>query len=273
MGEQQERHIEAADGCRIAVDLQGEADAPVVMLVHGLGFSRRAWREQSSVLIGAGYRVSSFDLRGFGGSDAPARGYDVETLAADLEAVRSDAGCQAVHLVGHSMGGMVALRYVLDRPERVRSLFLASTTSHNGRRAAAFARIMALLSQEGFEAAKADAPRWQKIEATIAEVIPFTGPIMGLLRSLTKEASPARARAWESIAEFTVKDRVAAIGCPTTVMHGSLDANIPFMAGKLVHEAIEGSAFVEVAEGRHNLPIEQPELFNEQLLAHLQRAK
>ncbi len=270
---EQQRYVEATDGCRLAVDCQGAADAPVVMLVHGLGFSRRAWREQTEVLLAAGYRVLSFDLRGFGGSDAQAEGYDVATLAADLEAVRSDGGCQAVHLVGHSMGGMVALRYVLDRPDQVRSLFLASTTSHNGRRAAAFARIMALLSQEGFEAAKSDSQRWQKIEATIAEVIPFTGPIMGLLRSLTKEASPARARAWEAIAEFTVKDEVGAISCPTTVMHGSLDANIPFLAGKLVHDAIEGSVFVEVADGRHNLPIEQPALFNEQLLAHLQQAE
>lgn len=258
------------DGLAIATEVRGEG--PNVMLVHGLGFSRDLWRGQVDVLCRAGFRTVSYDLRGFGASELPATPYAMSALADDLEAVRVATKCDRIHLVAHSMGGMVALRYALDHPELVTSLTLVSTTAHNGKRARAFARVMSMLSERGFDATQQDPERWKIAVDTIAEVIPYTGPVMDVLEKLTKRADPARSLAWQAIADFSVKDEVAAIACPTMVMHGDCDPNIPFAAGKLLHDAIRGSRWLPIKGAKHNLPIEQCELFNEQLLAFLEAA-
>ena len=257
------------DGLRLAFDVSGpgaDADDVPVVLLHGLGFTRRSWKAQREIL--GGRCVVTPDLRGFGDSQMPSDDYDMAALAGDLEAVRVALGAETIDLVGHSMGGMVAQSYVLAHPERVRSLMLASTTSHNGKRASAFARAMSELSREGFDAAKAS-DRWPSIEQTIAAVVPYTGPVMKLLRSLTKEPSPARSFAWRAISRFTVKDRLAEIACPTTVMHGTHDANIPFNNGRLLAEAIAHAHWIAVDGARHNLPLELTDAFNEALLTHL----
>jgi len=256
-------------GLRIAAQSHGEG--PPVMLVHGLGFTSQLWRGQSEQLQAAGFRVISYDLRGFGSSELPPSPYEMEDLSADLDAVRTAAGCDAVHLVAHSMGGMVALRYAVDHPERVSSLFLVSTTAHNGRRASAFARVMSMLSERGFEETQRDPERWQQAVDTIADVIPFTGPVMDVLRKLTEKADPSRSLAWRAIASFTVKEKVSSLSCPTLVMHGDCDPNIPFAAGKLLHEAIVGSTWQPVEGAKHNLPIEHAELFSAQLLSFLRK--
>ncbi len=241
---------------------------PAVVLLHGLGFSRRSWQPQIDALTAAGYRVVAPDLRGFGDSALP-DDYAIADLAGDVEALRRSQGIDAFDLVGHSMGGMVALSYAVMHPARVRSLFLASTTCHSGKRARAFALAMAELSHDGFDAVAGDAARWPRIEASIAEVMPYVGPVMKLLRKLSVEADPARALAWKAIASFSVLDEVKAIACPTTVMHGDRDANIPFAAGQLLAEAIPQARFIPVEGGRHNLPIEEVERFAEALRAHL----
>jgi pimeloyl-ACP methyl ester carboxylesterase len=261
------RHISVAGGLKIAWDSHGDGEP--VMLVHGLGFSSRHWKHQTELLTGAGYRVITFDLRGFGGSEMPTTRYRMTELADDLELVRQAAEVDALHLVGHSMGGMVVMQYVLAHPEQTRSLVLASTTSHNGRRASAFARVMSKLSRRGFDAAKADPEVWGEVESILAAVVPVTGPVLHILEGLTTKPHPARAMAWDAISEFSVKDEVARIRQPTLVMHGTNDANIPYVNGRLVAEGIAGAELVTVDGGEHNLPLENVELFNEALLRHL----
>ena len=239
-----------------------------VMLVHGLGFARRHWRRQVAALGEVGFSCVTLDLRGFGDSALPSEPYTMRELGRDLEAVRAAVGFERVHLVGHSMGGMVALHYALDAPDRVASLVLASTTGHNGRRAGAFARAMAMLSEEGFERAMADPERRAQVEAILAEAVPYVGQVLGILRQLTLEADRGRALAWQAIAGFSVRGELERIHCPTLVLHGSADQNIPFAAGKLLHEAIAGSEWVPLEDAPHVLPHDR---FNAELVRFLER--
>jgi 3-oxoadipate enol-lactonase len=266
-----ELELTGEGGLRLAAEVEGEGE-PVV-LVHGLGFSRKAWRPQIDALTAAGWRCVSYDLRGFGASEMPRAPYRVETLAADLEAVRAALGLDRFHLVGHSMGGMVSLGYAVDHPERVRSLFLASTTSHNGKRASLFARVMSLLSRDGFDAARRDAERWREVEHIVREVEPYVGPVMDLLRKLTERADPGRALAWAALDGFSLREEVKSIRCPTLVMHGDRDPNIPFPAGMLLAQAVAGAKWIPLAGARHNLPLELTERFNAELLAFLGPAR
>lgn len=83
-----------------------------VILIHGWPLSADMWEEQSMALSDAGFRVISYDRRGFGRSEQPAQGYDYDTFASDLNDLITHLGLEKVSLVGFSMGGGEAARYL-----------------------------------------------------------------------------------------------------------------------------------------------------------------
>src|SRR6056297_1015561 len=118
----------AGDNTGPAEETTTEDDAETVALVEGLGYGRWMWRWQRDRLADEGYRVVVFDNRGTGDSDAPEGPYTVAEMASDLEAVLADAGVERAHVVGASMGGMIAQQYALDY-DRAASLTLMCTTA------------------------------------------------------------------------------------------------------------------------------------------------
>jgi pimeloyl-ACP methyl ester carboxylesterase len=104
-------YLHSAGGLRIAADVWGPADGPVVLLQHGGGQTRHAWRRTGVALAAAGYRAVAFDTRGHGDSDWDAAGqYEQDSMVADLQSVVSALGAKAPVLVGASMGGSISLR-------------------------------------------------------------------------------------------------------------------------------------------------------------------
>jgi non-heme chloroperoxidase len=85
---------------------------PPVVLIHGYALSGRAWDKQVPVLLEAGYRVITYDRRGFGKSSQPVVGYDYDTFAADLHALLEHLDLRGTVLVGHSMGTGEVTRYL-----------------------------------------------------------------------------------------------------------------------------------------------------------------
>ena len=110
---------------RIAWEQEGEGEP--LLLIHGLGYARWGWEP---VLPGLAERftVLSFDNRGIGDSDAPPGPYTVAEMAADTLQVLDEAGVERAHVVGTSLGGMIAQELALSYPERVDRLVLACTT-------------------------------------------------------------------------------------------------------------------------------------------------
>ena len=96
----------AANGARFHVAEAGEG--PLVVLLHGFAQNWWCWRTQIPALAQAGYRVAAMDLRGYGASDKPPRGYDTPTLAADVAAVVRSLGEPAAAIVGHDWGAWIA---------------------------------------------------------------------------------------------------------------------------------------------------------------------
>jgi non-heme chloroperoxidase len=83
-----------------------------VVLIHGYPLSGRAWDKQVPALLAAGYRVITYDRRGFGKSSQPSSGYDFDTFAADLDALMAELDLRHAILVGHSMGTGEVTRYL-----------------------------------------------------------------------------------------------------------------------------------------------------------------
>ena len=113
------------DGAKLAYDLDGPADAETVTFVEGLSYGTWMWNWQREAFDE--YRTLAWDHRGTGDSDEPEGPYTVAEMAGDLEAVLDDAGVERTHLVGASLGGMIAQQYALDY-DRARSLTLMCTT-------------------------------------------------------------------------------------------------------------------------------------------------
>jgi 3-oxoadipate enol-lactonase len=113
-----------SEGVRINYADAGDGEA--LVLLPGLGMSHLTWAVHAAALASR-YRVLSVDPRGSGLSDTPDHPYTAATAAADVAAVLDAAGVERAHLVGQSMGGMIAQDFALAAPHRVRSLTLVST--------------------------------------------------------------------------------------------------------------------------------------------------
>jgi pimeloyl-ACP methyl ester carboxylesterase len=129
----------SANGARFHVVEAGPAQGPLVVLLHGFPQFWWCWRHQLTALAGAGYRAAAMDLRGYGASDKPPRGYDTVTSAADVAGViRSLGGADAV-IVGHDWGGWIAWSMPALQP-RTTTAVAALSIAHPLRMRAALLR-------------------------------------------------------------------------------------------------------------------------------------
>ncbi|MCA9644504.1 MAG: alpha/beta fold hydrolase, partial [Myxococcales bacterium] len=163
-----------ADSSEIVYEVQGQG--PVVALVHGLGSSRKRWDGQVSVLVSAGFTVARLDLRGFGDSTSGVVSHGMPEFVSDvrafLERIASARGDSRLHLVGHSLGGMISQLIALELGDRLVSLSLVATTSHNGARATAFAELMTRLGERGFDGVWGDPEQKRSAEPVLAAAFP-----------------------------------------------------------------------------------------------------
>lgn len=123
-----------ANGARFHVAEAGRG--PLVMLLHGFPQFWWMWRFQLTALADAGYRAVAMDLRGYGASDKPPRGYDLPTLAADVHGVMRSLGESRAVVVGHDWGGMVGWTLATTSPQAVRGLCAISAPHPRGMRRA-----------------------------------------------------------------------------------------------------------------------------------------
>ncbi len=124
-----ERHdLDVGDGVRLAVYTTGRRDpeAPVVVLVHGMGhWTQAAWDFLASRL-GATHRIVAYDLPGFGESSKPDVAYALSFFTTTLATLVDRLGLERFALVGHSLGGLIAAAYAAEHPRRLRLLALVA---------------------------------------------------------------------------------------------------------------------------------------------------
>jgi pimeloyl-ACP methyl ester carboxylesterase len=114
----------SANGTRFHVAESG--DGPLVLMLHGFPQFWWTWRQQLSSLSEAGFRVVAPDLRGYGGSDKPPRGYDLVTAASDAAGLVRSLGEANAIVVGHDWGGLIAWTMAAYHPKVVRRLAIVS---------------------------------------------------------------------------------------------------------------------------------------------------
>jgi pimeloyl-ACP methyl ester carboxylesterase len=146
-------------GNGIAMHVAELGTGPLVLLLHGFPQFWWAWHRQLVELAGAGFRAVAVDLRGFGASDKPPRGYDAPTIAADLAALVTSLGEQQAIVVGNDLGGLHAWTMAAEHPEVVRSLVLLGA-AHPLRLRAAIVRDRQQRRASAYALRTFQLPRW-----------------------------------------------------------------------------------------------------------------
>lgn len=255
------------DGLRVAYTDQGQG-LPPLLFVHGFPLSREAWRSQVEAFAPA-HRVVAPDLRGLGESEASEGPTSMARFAEDLAILLQQLGTGPVVLVGHSMGGYVALAFQDRHPELLSGLVLVGTRAgSDGPEAAAKRRATAArVRSEGTASVIEDmAPRM--LAAGAAD-----GDRLGQVRALMQSARAAGVEgALLGMAERPdATPRLGRIWLPTLVITGAEDTLIPPSESEALARSIPGADLEIIPDAGHLVAFEQAEAFNDRLAAWLGR--
>lgn len=251
-----------------------------VVLIHGWPLSGRSWEKQVPVLLEAGYRVITYDRRGFGDSSKPASGYDYDTFAEDLHKLMTTLDLREATLVGFSMGGGEVARY------------LGKYGSERISRAAFLAAVPPFLLKTPDNPSGVDGSVFEGIKKSIvADRLAFLSKFLSDFYNVDalggKRISEEVVRhSWNIAAGASPKgtlDCVAAWGTdfrkdlsritvPTVVLHGDADRILPLSAtASRTHEMVKGSRLVVVKDGPHGVNWTHAEEVNQALLDLLKK--
>ena len=257
-------------GTRIHYEVTGRADGEPLLLIQGLGADRRGWAFQRFALARR-FRLYLVDNRGAGGSDKPHGPYDLEEMAEEALAVL-DAECvRSAHVMGASMGGVLAQILAVRHPERVRSLVLACTASrHLPWRRDLLEEWADLAERRGMRALAGKAVKWlvgprqhRRFQLPFAVLSPF-------VLNVPAHAFAAQARAILAFPD-EIRDELRSVTAPTMVIVGSQDILTPLADSEELCELIPHAELHVIGGAAHGLMVEHAGTFNERVLGFLDR--
>ena len=251
-----------------------------VVLIHGWPLSGESFAAQVPVLTAAGYRVVTYDRRGFGRSDKPLTGYGYDTLAEDLHTLLEELELTDATLVGFSMGGGEVARYLTNYgPGRIRSVVFASAvppymlhTNDNPEG-----------PLEKSKAAKMTAELTASEDRFYDQFTTEFYSVEGVLKvgeeqrqraiQIAKQSSKVAALACMTAFGTTdFREDLSNVTVPTLVLHGDGDATVPFEgSGARTHAAVPGSRLVVLPGAPHGANESHPDEWNRAVLEFLKR--
>lgn len=226
---------------RLHYQIEGDDDAPVLMLCNSLGTTLEMWEPQMSSLL-TQFRVLRYDARGHGQSDVPAGPYTVEQLGQDALALLDHLGLKRVNFCGLSMGGMTGMWLGTHHANRLKRLVLCNTAAKLGTPELWNSRL-AVLARDGM-AGLADGvlDRWftQRFQKRAPHVIKKVRDMLLGTTAQGYEANVIAIREMDQLAD------IAKVDVPTLVISGRHDGSTPPELGREITQRISGSRYVEL---------------------------
>ncbi len=257
---------------------EDHGSGPAIVLLHGWPLDSRSWEPQLLPLLSAGYRVITYDRRGFGRSSRPAAGYDFDTLAADLDVLLTELDLHDATLVGFSLGTGEVARYVgVHGTERVKGLVFIESL------APSFAKSDD--NPTGIDQAGVSGVQKAILDDRFAWLTGLVGDFLNLDTYLGKRVSDETVRAiWDAGADASpyatwacppgwledFSGDITAIDVPTLILHGTADRILPVDGqGRRLHAALPDARYVEIDGGPHVMCVTHADEVNRELLAFL----
>ena len=249
-------------------------DGQPLILIAGFATAQNAWFPLLRAFI-KHYRVVTFDNRGIGGSDKPTGPYTTKMMAGDTIALMDHLGIDRAHILGGSMGGMIAQHIAIGHPQRVDKLILFSTSAGGQP-----------LRDMLFDLTEATTPNWnrsssdlagadlRKLTAAIASRSfnqPFNRLMVVPLARLMLRLGITKVPAGQIEAMMThdVLDRLNLIQAPTLILTGSKDRLMPPQSSEVLASRIAGAKLVIIDGGSHVVAGEMLDRFTKEVLGFL----
>jgi pimeloyl-ACP methyl ester carboxylesterase len=262
----------ARGNLKLYYEAHGEGE-PLV-LIRGLGSNADHWYAQAPVLSGH-WQVIVFDNRGIARSRDPGGAFTIADMASDTVALMDDLGIPEAHVLGLSMGGMIAQELAVSHPGRVRSLILAAT--HCG-------GAQAIKPSEEVAGAIGRVASENSEQARLASLPVFFAPrtlnekqqvIQDYAAvSMRHPAGPEiLTRQMAAIARHDTCGRLSRITAPTLVITGAEDVLVPPGNARILADRIPGAELRVIPECGHQVLIEAPEASNQAIIEFLQQVE
>lgn len=251
-----------------------------IVLIHGYPLDGHSWEKQSAALLDAGYRVITYDRRGFGRSSQPTTGYDYDTFAADLQAVIDTLDLRDVVLVGFSMGTGEVGRYLgTYGSERVaKAAFLASLEPFLLQTDDNPTGVPAEVFQGIEQAAKGDRFAWyDQFYSDFYNLDENLGTRIGeaaVKGSWTVAAGASWYAAYAVVQSWLTDFRadIEKIDVPTLILHGTADRILPIDAtAREFTKRLPSADYVEIEGAPHGLLWTHADQVTEALLTFLRK--
>jgi 3-oxoadipate enol-lactonase len=227
-----------------------------VVLVHGLGGTGTdIWKKQIHDLA-RDHRVIAYDIRGSGRSEVTPGPYTIELLAEDLAALVDAIGLDRFAVVGHSMGGGIALQYAATHPDRVRAVVGAGAVAELAEQGKQGMQTRAETVERDGMAAVAETVATNGLAPSFREAHPEEfQELISLLASNRPEAYAAQCRA---LVEMAVTERFAQVAAPVLLVCGELDQASPPAMNEANAARLPNARLVQLEDCAHIVPWEKP---------------
>jgi 3-oxoadipate enol-lactonase len=255
--------VAVGEGSSLEVVVEGDPAAPPLVLVHAAGADHRMWDRNLPALRDR-FRLIRYDARGHGRSDVPPAPYTLDDLGTDLVAVLDALGVASAHVVGASLGGLVALWLAVRHPERVRGAVFAGASARFG-------------TPEVWEE-RADAVRRDGTEAVVDLVMhrffserflrEEAGVVAGFADVLRRQSPEGYVGTCLALRDADLRGEVPTIRAPSLVVVGDEDASAPPPDAEALRAAIPDARLLVLEDAGHLCTVERPGVF-EDIVAYL----
>jgi non-heme chloroperoxidase len=251
----------------------------IVLMIHGYPFSGTAWEKEEAFLLNEGFRVITYDRRGFGMSSRPSTGYDYDTFAKDLDSLMTQLDLHDVTLVGHSMGTGEIARYLATfGSERIsRAVFVApippfilkADDNEDGVDQKVFDEFKKAIEVDRYAFITDFLKKFYNTSKILGK--PISDEKLRADFILASSASPTAFLKCVDTWTTDFRDDLPKISVPCLVIQGDADEILPFdITGKLLAERLSCELRV-IPGGSHGIPWTHADIINEEILSFMRQ--
>jgi len=248
-------------------DYRIEGSGPPLYMIHGIGSRKTTWDGLVATLKQE-FTCVSYDLRGHGDSPVPALPYSLNELVEDVEALRKKLGHEQIHVIGHSLGGMIGPGYAHRYPAHCRSVGLLSTAA--GRTEEDHAKLAAVITAmrvKGVEPVlKTLIERWY----TNAFIESRPDAIAHRIQQVVDTPEDVFLEVFRIYAETEMAPWLNQIACPCLVLTGELDGGCNPRMNQFIADTLPNATLVILDNIKHSILVERPERVAPHVLRFLQ---
>jgi len=243
----------------IAYEISGNTNKPKLVLIHGLFLNSDCWKLQLPSFE-LNYHILRFDLRGHGRSTKPKKRFTIRNYVDDMFALLNHLGwIEDLYLVGHSLGGMIALVYGLENPSHVKKMVVADS--------------FCFISQEAITdvLGRVNSSKLEKfaLGISVRGLTPYNQEIAEFVAKLVTDHMTKKdcLQATAASAGFNICENLKSLNIPALILVGKKDITTPVWASEMIHEWLPQSELIVLPDAGHLIILDHPNEFNDLVLS------